>query len=115
MTINGSLTQNSDVRVKENIIEISNCIDKVKAIRGVYYNRTDFNTKATKVGVVAQEVEKVLPEVILEAPDTGLKSVAYAELTPVLINAIKEQQVMIDDLKSRLKERMKYTYQELLQ
>ena len=104
MTINGSLTQNSDVRVKENIIEISNCIDKVKAIRGVYYNRTDFNTKATKVGVVAQEVEKVLPEVILEAPDTGLKSVAYAELTPVLINAIKEQQVMIDDLKSRLKE-----------
>ena len=104
MTINGSLTQNSDVRVKENIIEISNCIDKVKAIRGVYYNRTDFNTKATKVGVVAQEVEKVLPEVILEAPDTGLKSVAYAELTPVLINAIKEQQVMIDDLKSRVKE-----------
>ena len=104
MTINGSLTQNSDVRVKENIIEISNCIDKVKAIRGVYYNRTDFNTKATKVGVIAQEVEKVLPEVILEAPDTGLKSVAYAELTPVLINAIKEQQVMIDDLKSRLKE-----------
>ena len=46
----------------------------------------------------------MLPEVILEAPDTGLKSVAYAELTPVLINAIKEQQVMIDDLKSRLKE-----------
>ena len=102
MTINGSLTQNSDVRVKENIVEISDCIDKVKAIRGVYYNRTDFNTEVTKVGVIAQEVEKVLPEVILEAPDTGLKSVAYAELTPVLVNALKEQQVIIDDLKSRI-------------
>ena len=92
MTINGSLTQNSDERVKENVVEISDCIDKVKAIRGVYYNRTDFNT----------EVEKVLPEVILEAPDTGFKSVAYAELTSILVNAIKEQQVIIDDLKSRI-------------
>ena len=102
MTINGSLTQNSDERVKENIVEISDCIDKVKAIRGVYYNRTDFNTEVKKVGVIAQEVEKVLPEVILEAPDTGFKSVAYAELTSILVNAIKEQQVIIDDLKTRI-------------
>jgi hypothetical protein len=102
MTINGSLTQNSDERVKENVVEISDCIDKVKAIRGVYYNRTDFNTEVKKVGVIAQEVEKVLPEVILEAPDTGFKSVAYAELTSILVNAIKEQQVIIDDLKSRI-------------
>ena len=102
MTINGSLTQNSDIRVKENIVEISDCISKIQAIRGVYYNRTDFNTDITKIGVIAQEVEEVLPELILEAPDTGLKSVAYAELTAVLINAIKEQQVIIDDLKSRI-------------
>ena len=102
MTINGSLTQNSDIRVKENIVEISDCISKVQAIRGVYYNRTDFNTDITKIGVIAQEVEEVLPELILEAPDTGLKSVAYAELTAVLINAVKEQQVIIDDLKSRI-------------
>jgi hypothetical protein len=102
MTINGSLTQNSDIRVKENIVEISDCIGKIQAIRGVYYNRTDFNTDITKIGVIAQEVEEVLPELILEAPDTGLKSVAYAELTAVLINAIKEQQVIIDDLKLRI-------------
>ena len=102
MTINGSLTQNSDIRVKENIVEISDCISKIQAIRGVYYNRTDFNTDITKIGVIAQEVEEVLPELILEAPDTGLKSVAYAELTAVLINAVKEQQVIIDDLKSRI-------------
>ena len=102
MTINGSLTQNSDERVKENIVEIPDAIDKVKAMKGVYYNRTDFNTSVTKVGVLAQDVEAVLPELIVVAPDSGLKSVAYGELTSVLINAIKEQQTIIDDLKSRL-------------
>jgi len=102
MTINGTLTQNSDSRVKENVVEIDNCINKVQAMRGVYYNRTDFNTEVTKVGVIAQEVEAVLPELILEASDTGLKSVAYAELTAVLINAIKEQQEIIEDLKTRI-------------
>ena len=102
MTINGTLTQNSDSRVKENVVEIDNCISKVQAMRGVYYNRTDFNTETTKVGVIAQEVEAVLPELILESPDDGLKSVAYAELTAVLINAIKEQQEIIEDLKTRI-------------
>ncbi len=104
MTINGTLTQNSDSRVKENVVEIDDCIGKVQAMKGVYYNRTDFNTDVTKVGVIAQDVEAVLPELILEAPDTGLKSVAYAELTAVLINAIKEQQEIIDDLKTRVQQ-----------
>jgi hypothetical protein len=58
----------------------------------------------TKVGVIAQEVEAVLPELILENEDDGLKSVAYSELTAVLINAVKEQQVMIEDLKARIEQ-----------
>ena len=102
MTINGTLTQNSDIRTKENIVEIPDCISKVQAMRGVYYNRTDFNTEVTKVGVIAQEVEAVLPELILENEDDGFKSVAYSELTSVLINAIKEQQEIIEDLKTRI-------------
>ena len=102
MTINGTLTQNSDSRVKKNVVEIGDCISKVQAMRGVYYNRTDFNTEVTKVGVIAQEVEAVLPELILESPDNGFKSVAYSELTAVLINAIKEQQEIIEDLKTRI-------------
>jgi hypothetical protein len=104
MTINGTLTQNSDIRIKENIVEIDDCIGKVQAMRGVYYNRTDFNTGPTKVGVIAQEVEAVLPELILENEDDGLKSVAYSELTAVLINAIKEQQEIIEDLKTRVEQ-----------
>ena len=102
MTVNGTITQLSDIRNKENIVEISDCISKVQAMRGVYYNRTDFNTDVTKVGVIAQEVEDVLPELIIESPEDGLKSVAYSELTAVLINAIKEQQEIIEDLKTRI-------------
>jgi hypothetical protein len=104
MTINGTLTQLSDIRTKENIVEIDDCIGKVQAMRGVYYNRTDFNTEVKKVGVIAQEVEAVLPELILENEDDGLKSVAYSDLTAVLINAVKEQQVMIEDLKARIEQ-----------
>ena len=102
MTINGTLTQYSDIRFKENIVEIPDAIDKIKSIRGVYYNRTDFNTEPTKIGVIAQEVEVLMPELVLEAEDTDMKSVSYNELTAVLVQAIKEQQTIIDDLKSRL-------------
>ncbi len=102
MTVNGTITQLSDIRNKENIVEIDDCINKVQAMRGVYYNRTDINTEVTKVGVIAQEVENVLPELIIESPEDGLKSVAYSELTAVLINAIKEQQEIIEDLKTRI-------------
>ena len=104
MTVNGTITQLSDIRNKENIVEISDCISKVQAMRGVYYNRTDFNTEVTKVGVIAQEVEAVLPELVLESPETGLKSVAYSELTSVLINAIKEQQEIIENLTTRIEQ-----------
>ena len=102
MQIDGTLTQSSDIRLKENITEISDCISKVQAMRGVYYNKIESDTEDVKVGVIAQEVEAVLPELISESPDSGLKSVAYTDLTAVLINAIKEQQEIIEDLKTRI-------------
>jgi len=102
ITINGTLTQYSDIRCKENIVEIPDAIDKIKSIRGVYYNRTDFNTEPTKIGVIAQEVEVLMPELILQAEDTDMKSVSYNELTAVLVQAIKEQQTIIDDLKASI-------------
>ena len=101
ITVAGSLTQLSDSRLKENIVEIGGCIDKVKAMRGVYYNRTDINIDTKKVGVIAQEVEAVVPELVSENDD-GHKAVSYSEISAVLINAIKEQQIIIEDLKLRL-------------
>lgn len=87
----------SDIRVKENIKTIDNALNKVKNLRGVEYNRIDNTEK--NIGVIAQEVEKILPEVVREDGE-GMKSVAYGNITAILIEAIKEQQKQIDELKS---------------
>jgi putative lipoic acid-binding regulatory protein len=95
----GDVIAYSDIRVKENIKTIDNALDKVKALRGVEYNKIDNSEKS--VGVIAQEIEEVIPEVVRE-DDQGMKSVAYGNITAVLIEAIKEQQKQIDELKKQL-------------
>jgi hypothetical protein len=87
----------SDARVKENIKTIDGALDKVLNMRGVYYNK--IGGHETKVGVIAQEMLEVFPEVVLE-DQTGMYSVAYGNITSVLIEAIKEQQAQIEELKS---------------
>jgi len=99
MTIAGTLTQNSDVRLKENIKPIESALDKVKQMQGVEFNKTNSSTK--EIGVVAQEIEKIIPELVLEDKE-GIKSVAYGNITAVLIEAIKEQQKQIEELKQQL-------------
>jgi len=101
-TATGDVIAYSDARVKENVVTIDNALDKVKEMRGVYYNRTDQeDDKSKKVGVIAQEIEKVLPEVVSEDGD-GMKGVSYGNIVGVLIEAIKDQQKQIDELKARL-------------
>ena len=95
--VNGTLqatevTATSDERLKSDIETIDNALDKVMNMRGVSYTK-----QAEKgVGVIAQEIEKVLPEVVT---DGEYKSVAYGNIVGVLIEAIKEQQKQIDELK----------------
>lgn len=93
----GDVIAFSDIRVKENIKTIDNALDKVKKLRGVEYNKIDSSEKS--IGVIAQEIQEVIPEVVRE-DDQGMKSVAYGNITAVLIEAIKEQQKQIDELKS---------------
>ena len=93
----GDVIAYSDIRVKENIKTIDNALNKVKNLRGVEYNKIDNTEK--NIGVIAQEVEKILPEVVKEDGE-GMKSVAYGNITAILIEAIKEQQKQIDELKS---------------
>jgi len=93
----GDVIAYSDIRVKENITTIENALDKVKKLRGVEYNKIDNPEKS--IGVIAQEIEEVIPEVVRE-DNEGMKSVAYGNITAVLIEAIKEQQKQIDELKS---------------
>ena len=95
----------SDERLKDNIELISNPIEKVQSLKGVTWNWNDnadeLQQSLPNVGVIAQDVEKVLPELVTDR-DNGYKGVDYAKLTGLLIEAIKEQQKQIDDLKSQI-------------
>jgi len=107
-TATGNITAYSDIRLKDNIELIPDAIAKVKALRGVTFDRNDFIPDAEtgvmpdtrQAGVIAQEVEKVLPEVVATNPSDGIKTVAYGNMIGLLIEAIKEQQVQIDELKA---------------
>ena len=96
MTAAGNVTAYSDIRLKENIEVIPNPLEKIKQIRGVTFTRNDQEDKEAKhTGVIAQEVEKVLPEVVSE-DNLGIKNVAYGNMVGLLIEAIKEQQENIE-------------------
>ena len=95
----------SDERLKDNIELISNPIEKVQSLKGVTWNwnenADELQQSLPNVGVIAQDVEKVLPELVTDR-DNGFKGVDYAKLTGLLIEAIKDQQKQIDELKSKL-------------
>lgn len=96
-TAKRDITAYSDISLKENIEVIPNALDKVSAIRGVTYDRTDCDMER-QAGVIAQEVEKVLPEVV-STNGEGVKSVAYGNLVSLLIEAVKELKSEIEELK----------------
>jgi hypothetical protein len=87
----------SDQRTKTNITSISNALDIVKELRGVYFTRIG-QTKQT-VGVIAQEVEAVLPEVV-HTDSEGLKSVSYGNMIGVLIEAVKTLSEQLEKIQS---------------
>jgi hypothetical protein len=109
--INGYITAGySDERLKNIEGNIPNALDKVKALNGFYYkgNETaakyDYDTEKTQVGLSAQEVEAVLPEIVTDAGiGNGFKTVDYAKVVPLLVEAIKEQQSQIEQLTTEIK------------
>ena len=90
----------SDKRVKGEIETIKNAIEKINKINGVTFIRLDAkeDNKHRHAGVIAQEVEEVLPEVVHTDDKTGMKSVAYGNLSALLIEAIKELSIKIENL-----------------
>ena len=94
----------SDERYKDNLQAITNPIDKVKSLTGYTFTWNDkheqFNGN-NDIGVVAQEVEKVFPEIV-DTRDNGYKAVKYEKMVAVLIEAVKDQQKQIDELKEKL-------------
>ena len=96
-TATGNVTAFSDIRLKENIEEIPDALNKVSALRGVTYDRKDLEGER-HAGLIAQEVEAVLPEVIV-TNDDGIKTVAYGNLVGLLVEAIKELREEVETLK----------------
>jgi predicted RecA/RadA family phage recombinase len=102
----GNVTAYSDARLKENVVTIDSALDKVLKLRGVYYNK--IGNPERRVGVIAQETETVLPEVVRSVSDTNpstgetqeLLAVDYGNITGLLIEAIKEQDTEITDLRN---------------
>jgi hypothetical protein len=98
----------SDIRLKENIQKLENPLEKILQIEGISYTRKKTGDK--HFGVIAQEIEKIIPEIIVETPllmetgdeETLYKTVKYTELIPYLIESIKAQQKMIDELREEI-------------
>ena len=95
----------SDERLKDNIELISNPIEKVQSLKGVTWdwnsNADELQQSLPNVGVIAQDVEKILPQLVTDR-DNGFKGVDYAKLTGLLIEAIKDQQKQIEELKAKI-------------
>jgi len=101
----------SDARVKTDIETITDPLDKVLKLRGVTFRRTDDNASdRVMMGLIAQETEPIVPEVVVtnENPKSekrfGHKSISYGNLVGLLIEAVKEQQEQIEELKQQVKE-----------
>ena len=107
ITATGDITAyaSSDERLKDNIQNIENPIEKVQSLKGVTWdwndNASDVQHSLPNVGVIAQDVEKVLPQLVRDN-EGGYKAVDYDKLVGLLIEAVKDQQSQIDELKSKL-------------
>ena len=97
-TFNNNVTAFSDARLKDNIETLEDGLAKVEQLRGVTYTRNG----RENVGVIAQEVEKILPEIVLTADDEmGTKSVDYSRITAVLIEAVKDLSAKVKELENK--------------
>jgi carbonic anhydrase/acetyltransferase-like protein (isoleucine patch superfamily) len=98
--VSGDISTSSDIRLKSNISLIDNALSKVKAIEGVYFERN--NQPGRRVGVIAQQIEQVLPEVVIQ--DGEYKTVTYGNIVGLLVEAIKELQGRIEMLETKVED-----------
>ena len=99
----GFFYASSDRRLKKNIELIPSALDKVLKLEGITFEwRDEARGEGTNLGLIAQDVEKVFPELVSTNEDTGLKSIQYSNLVAPLIEAVKEQQSQIEELKREI-------------
>ena len=91
----------SDIKLKKDLVHVTNALDIVKLLDGYWFKWK--NNDADSIGLIAQHVESVLPMLIGTSPD-GSKTVQYNGIIAILLEAIKAQQVQIDEIKAKLNE-----------
>ena len=110
----GSIASCSDIRYKTNLLPVSNVLSSLLALNPIYYNwKKDFKgyTDQRQIGFSAQEVEKMYPEMV-QTDANGYKAIDYSRLTPVLVEAVKEQQKEIEVLKAKMERLEKFILQK---
>ena len=96
----GTITANSDITLKKNLLKIENALEKVEQINGYTYEFKENDSKR-HAGVIAQEIQTVLPEIVNKGND-GILGVEYGNISALLIEAIKEQNTKIKNLETLL-------------
>jgi hypothetical protein len=110
----GTITPNatvSDQRLKTNISILTNALEKTLKLDGVSFNwnqlATGKNLQNREIGVLAQQVQEVLPEAVIELKDTGYLAIRYEMLRPLLIQSVKELAIKFENLKDMLDQQNK--------
>jgi predicted heme/steroid binding protein len=108
MIVTGDITCNemsvsSDIRIKENIVNLENILPKINKLRGVYYNLKSDVHKEKHIGFIAQEIEKYFPELVNFNDNLGVKTVNYAQFNSVLLEGLKEMHIIVNDLSNKVK------------
>mgnify|MGYP001245589441 FL=1 len=100
ISASGTVTSSSDATLKDNVVVIPDALEKIAGLRGVYFTRNDLDDDGKiHIGVIAQEVEAVFPEVI---SGEEIKSVAYGNIVAPLIEAVKTLKSQNDELFARI-------------
>jgi hypothetical protein len=117
----GSIGACSDIRYKTNILSLTNALTAITSLHGIYYNwdkkkiGKDAYTKERQIGFSAQEIEQYFPEIV-QTDAKGYKAIDYSRLTPILTEAIKEQQQTIEqqrELLNQQKEDVKLLHRDM--
>ena len=103
----GNITAYSDARKKTNIHTVNNALETLSKLRGVYYHRNDtydekIDTEKRQIGVIAQEVNEFLPEVVTYAKDVDEYGVQYGNFAGLFIEAIKELNQKVENLEHEI-------------
>jgi len=105
-------TTTSDERVKENIVSLQSSLQKIKRLRAVQYNikkeyvsdiamKSKSDLRKSNIGFIAQDVQKIFPDLVTQSDSVGLYGINYMEFIPIIIDAMKEQSKTIDSLKAQ--------------